>query len=192
MKKLLLFTFLILGLQTYTIADDIKDFQIEGISIGDSALNFFSEEEIKKNIRKNSYPNSDKKFYDANFNNFNFFKTYKNIQANFKKNDRKYIIQAISGGFFYDNMEQCLSKQIEIDKDLKIMFPNAKRIENKKLFHPADKTNNSFYKPITFYLKTGVVDLVCYDWNSDLQKSKYILISIDTNEFHEWLTKANN
>ena len=68
-----------------TQADDIKDFQIEGISIGDSALNYFSEEEIKKNIRKNSYVNSDGKFYDANLNNFKFFKTYKNIQVNFKK-----------------------------------------------------------------------------------------------------------
>ena len=175
-----------------TKADNIRDFQIEGISIGDSVLNYFSEEEIKKNLRKNSYVNSDGKFYDANLNNFKFFKTYKNIQVNFKKNDKKYIIQAISGGFFFDNMEQCLIKQKETDKDLKKMFPDANRIEYDKKFHPADKTNSSWYKPTTFYLKTGVIDLVCYDWNDDLGGSKYILISIDSNEFHEWLRTANN
>ena len=30
-------------------ADDIRDFQIEGMSIGDSLLDYFSEEQIKNN-----------------------------------------------------------------------------------------------------------------------------------------------
>ena len=38
---------LILNLQSWTKADDISDFQIEGMSIGDSALKFFSESQIK-------------------------------------------------------------------------------------------------------------------------------------------------
>ena len=32
-------------------ADDIKDFQIEGISIGDSLLKYYSEKDIKKVVR---------------------------------------------------------------------------------------------------------------------------------------------
>ncbi len=36
---------LIFSLQSWTKADDIRDFQIEGISIGDSALDYFSENE---------------------------------------------------------------------------------------------------------------------------------------------------
>ena len=43
---------LIFSLQSWTKADDISDFEIEGISIGDSALDFFSESEIKKNSSK--------------------------------------------------------------------------------------------------------------------------------------------
>ena len=39
---------LIFSLQSWTKADDIRDFQIEGMSIGDSALDYFSEEYIKK------------------------------------------------------------------------------------------------------------------------------------------------
>ena len=47
MKKLLGILVLILfTLQTPSQADDIRDFQIEGMSIGDSALDYFSEEEI--------------------------------------------------------------------------------------------------------------------------------------------------
>ena len=56
MKTLL--TFFILFFSSSVFAEDISDFQIEGISIGDSLLDYFSEEEIKKGIRKvnnNSY-----------------------------------------------------------------------------------------------------------------------------------------
>ena len=38
---------LIFSLQSWTNADDITDFQIEGISIGDSLLDYFSESEFK-------------------------------------------------------------------------------------------------------------------------------------------------
>ena len=46
MKKLILIVILTFGIQTYTNADDVRDFQIEGFSIGDSLLNFFNK---KKN-----------------------------------------------------------------------------------------------------------------------------------------------
>ena len=52
MKKFLGILILILTLQTPSQADDIQDFQIEGMSIGDSALDYFSEEEIKNNYVK--------------------------------------------------------------------------------------------------------------------------------------------
>ncbi len=49
MKIFLSIFFVILSLQSWTKADDIKDFEIEGISIGDSALDFFSINQIKNN-----------------------------------------------------------------------------------------------------------------------------------------------
>ena len=51
MKRLSLYLFLILfTLQTPSQADDIRDFQIAGMSIGDSALDYFTKSEIKENI----------------------------------------------------------------------------------------------------------------------------------------------
>ena len=56
MKRLSLYLFLILfTLPTPSQADDIRDFQIEGMSIGDSLLDYFSEEEIKTNIKKTKF-----------------------------------------------------------------------------------------------------------------------------------------
>ena len=39
---------LIFSFQFWSRADDIRDFQIEGMSVGDSLLNYFSEEKTSK------------------------------------------------------------------------------------------------------------------------------------------------
>ena len=54
MKKLLvlIFSFFLLS-SSSVFADDISDFQIEGISIGDSLLDYMTEDEILKEIELN-------------------------------------------------------------------------------------------------------------------------------------------
>ena len=48
MRFFLLILVLISSFQSLTKADDITDFQIEGMSVGDSLLDYYSEKEIKK------------------------------------------------------------------------------------------------------------------------------------------------
>ena len=52
MKTLL--TIFVLLFSSSVVAEDISDYQIEGISIGDSLLDYFSEDEIIKNIKIDS------------------------------------------------------------------------------------------------------------------------------------------
>ena len=53
MKKLSTYLFLIFfSFSAPSFADDISDFEIEGISIGDSALEYISLEEIQKEIKR--------------------------------------------------------------------------------------------------------------------------------------------
>ena len=47
MKIFLSVLILFFSLQNLTKADDISDFQIEGMSIGDSALDYFTKKEIR-------------------------------------------------------------------------------------------------------------------------------------------------
>ena len=47
MKRFILIIILIFSLQSWTKADDIRDFEIEGMSIGDNLLNYFTEERMK-------------------------------------------------------------------------------------------------------------------------------------------------
>ena len=46
MKLFLSLLILIFGLQSWTNVDDIRDFEIEGMSIGDSLLDFMNKSEI--------------------------------------------------------------------------------------------------------------------------------------------------
>ena len=50
MRIFLITLILVINSQSWTKADNISDFQIEGMSIGDSLLDFYSEKEIKSNI----------------------------------------------------------------------------------------------------------------------------------------------
>ena len=93
MKKWLTVLILVFMFQTLSQADDSKDFEIEGMSLGDSALDYFSEEEIQNN----------KKYFYKNKKYFTFSKATKNndfyerIQLSIKDNDKKYIIENLAG-----------------------------------------------------------------------------------------------
>ena len=54
-KMKILLTLFVLLFSSSVFADDISDFQIEGMSIGDSALDFFNEKVIKESLK--SKPN---------------------------------------------------------------------------------------------------------------------------------------
>ena len=98
MKRLSLYLFLIFfTLQTPSRADDISEFQIEGMSIGDSALKFFTESHITKNTW--DYPNNEIKRFENDY--MPFFKIYDAVDFHYKTKDSKYIIHSISGVLFF-------------------------------------------------------------------------------------------
>jgi len=109
MKRLLLILILTLSFQTLTKADDIRDFEIEGMSIGDSLLDYFSKEKIKKE-EKNAYIWKTK-FLINGFKDTKF-KTYEKVQFAYKKNDKKYIIHGLDGIIKYRyNIKECYKKK---------------------------------------------------------------------------------
>ena len=98
-----LLTLFVLLFSSSVLAEDILDFEIEGMSIFDSLLDYFSEEEILNGSVTN-YPNSNK-FFDIGFLTIN-----KNTKSNYdayifsvKKNDSEYKIFNLRGVKFYEN-----------------------------------------------------------------------------------------
>ena len=186
MKKLLGIVVLGLFLITPSQADDISDFQIEGMSIGDSLLNIFSKKEIEKG-KINTYPNSNKfstiKFWEPTFD----FEMYDSIGISFKTNDSNYQIFGIAGAVFYDNnIEECYKKKDEIAKELSILFENAK-IENVKDSHPVDKSGKSKIDTIYFDFKSGDNAKVgCVDYSKEFEKKgreDHLQISVHQSEY---------
>ncbi len=84
MKKLSTYLFLLLfSFQTSSWADDIRDFQIEGISIGDSLLDIATEKEINKAKSSNQFSND--KFIIYNLEELKPLKNYDWVSVTTKK-----------------------------------------------------------------------------------------------------------
>jgi len=108
MKKIIIVFLFLFNLQSWTKADNISDFQIEGISVNDSALNFLTETFIKSEINTNGWY-KDNKYFEITYPLENSI--YEDISLTFKPNDKKYIIHQISGGIFYpNNIKNCFKK----------------------------------------------------------------------------------
>ena len=45
-RALIIFLVLVFSIQSWTKADDIRDFEIEGMSIGDSLLKFYNNDKV--------------------------------------------------------------------------------------------------------------------------------------------------
>ena len=188
MKKLLAIIFLSLHFITPSQADDIRDFQIEGMSIGDSLSDYYTKKEIRNNRKyRIKYPNSNK-FTAITFEEDPKLKVYDSIQANVKTNDKKYIIYSISGiSYFDNNIGKCKEQMKLISKELIKIFPNASNI-NKTKKHEYDKSGKSLIHQSIFDMDSGAEARVeCYDWSKKMFKKHnledQLIVSILSDDF---------
>ena len=191
MKKLFVIIILSLSFITPSQTDDISDFQIEGVSVGDSALDYFSKKEIEKafSIVISSY-NSDK-FKRALFFSSNF-EIYDAIMIHSKKIDKTYKIYSLSAVLdFPKDFKSCNTKKKEIVNDLKNTFIDYKinEFENRKI--KQDKEGKSFANSTTFKFNDGSSARVfCYNWSNEAEQKGFLdhlRISLNSKEFNIWL-----
>ena len=140
-KKLLGIMFLGLLLITPSQADDIRDFQVEGMSVGDSLLDYITENEIEMN--KMNYEAEEKsKFYTISYVGKKII--YKVVEITLKKNDKKYEIYTVRGGFFIDDLKECKNKKNKIVKEIKSLFQDSNFYEGEQKHY--------YYKDSTQYI----------------------------------------
>ncbi len=167
MKRLLLILILTFSVQSWIKADDIRDFEIEGMSIGDSLLDYYSEKKITKNIR-NWY----RKKEVIGVEIIEKKGPYDSIQIHFKKDDKNYKIIGVAGLVFYrkNNINDCYEKQKIITDELKQVFPKTRLKYGKRKSHFSDKSGKSKTTTNTFYLSNkGEIDVACYDWTKKMK-----------------------
>ena len=98
MKKILIIIAISLCLIIPSQANDIKDFQIDGISIGDSLLDYYNEKEISKALDVYGDKKYTQKTLFANQSS-----AYEQLQFAYKSSDRKKIIVGLGGVIFFSN-----------------------------------------------------------------------------------------
>ena len=193
MKTLL--TFFVLLFSSLVVAEDIADFQIEGISVGDSLLDYMSEEEIKKEMikTKGMYPALSKKFTEVFL--FKDFKNYDHLSFIVKPNDIKYTIHNLRGLVYYDNeIEKCLVKLKEISEEISSLFIKVKKDEG-RYQSKKDSSGKSYNTYVGFDLKSGdSIFIQCYQYGKEFKKKKNwkdnLSISIQTKEAYDWLAST--
>ena len=194
MKKLILILILTLSFESWTKADDISDFEIGGMSVKDSALNFITEEFIKSSTRANSFY-KDKKYFEITFDSKET--NYQNISLTFKNNDNKYIIYQLAGTISYDDVNECLVQKKNIVNELSKIFLNAEKVDAGERNYGSDPTGESKTYIEYFWMESGgFIEVGCYDLTKKLADEKNWLktslnVGIVTQEFSDFLINVH-
>ena len=182
----IILTIFCLFFSSFVLADNISDFQVEGMSMGESLLKYYSKQEIINNTM-NYYEDSDGKFYAVEFWKHASLKTYESLQVTLKKNDNNFIIFAINGAIYFNDINLCKEKQRKIEKEMSKIFLNAtKSVENYPYSY--DLSGKSFINGIYFDYSSGdYAQVSCYDFSDDYGGNDHLRIGLVSNEFFMWL-----
>ncbi len=190
MRILIAVLILLFCIKSYTNADDISDFEIEGMSIGDSLLEYMSEEEIKFNTLE-YFPDERKYFVVAKNEGL---KTYDQVEIYLKTNDKKYEIRTL-GGFISIAGDECLEMQKKIDKEFEELFSNLNSY-TATINHAYDKTGNSKQIQTNYVFgdsahKDDHIRTECLFWSEEIKIkdgfSDNLLVIAMTSEILKWI-----
>ena len=168
MKKLLVLLFSIFFLSSPSVfAEDISDLQIEGMSIGDSLLDYMTEDEIMSN--KINYFADERQYYVVGSGNLKF-ESFDSIEFYLKQNDKKFIIQFLTAFIFsINNINDCKTKKAEIERSIKSTLSSANIVDYGTIAHTFDLSGKSKVMPTAFWLGSDFVRTECTIWSDEIK-----------------------
>ncbi len=191
MNKIRFFLLLILlnlSFQSWIKADDIREFEIEGISIGDSLLDFYSIDQIEKFFPV-EYPSS-KRFIGWETDESINFGEYTTMTFHVKKKDKSMEIFSIKGMLDYPKkIKDCLKKKKEIVNQVK------DNLNYKDFYSYEGNFGKKFGKSIAyitdFDLSGGSIRVWCSVWDKGHDVSKNWIdtlnVSVGSQPFYDFL-----
>ena len=192
----IIFSLFILFCSSSVFAEDISDFQIEGLSIGDSLLDYFSEDFIKKNTDDNFYsylkdPHRYKELYLVDYGDQRNYHldNYHVLRILYKKQISNYIIHGIAGQIVYEKKSHiCNSERNKIINEFEQMFINLEKQGPNVESHIYDKTGKSKVDNISFWFDNNDVVLVsCYYWSDEIDYFDNLKIQLFRDDVNLWL-----
>ena len=193
MKLFILVLLLISFFHPQIKANDVREFELEGMSVEDSLLNFKDKKFIQDRLNDNNtfyYKNRTYAVIGLDIAS----DMYEGISVTIKPKDRKYIIYAIEGRLFFPNdMKKCKKKMGEITNDISSIFPNINPTTLVSVKHGYDKTGNSLFDANFFKLSNGQLEIFCIDWSNEITTKENFIdelkLIINTLELREWINE---
>ena len=194
MKKLLIFIIFIINFQSLAKADDIRDLEVEGISLGQNALDYFSKNDIDQN--KSYYPN-DKEIW--RYLIILKDKQYDSLQLHLQSKNNKYLVVGVAGLiYFYEEKDAygaCIKKRSSIVNDIEQSLINVKKSDEERDILISDDTGKSYVEAIYFDFKEDLSEYVkvACTYFSDEYRDKtnhppsYLRVALTSTELHYWL-----
>ena len=181
-KKIFFFIILILTLHNPSLAKNIQDFKIEGMSIEDSALNYFNEKQLEDG--EQGWHNYSYKEYSTSL--LPGKGIYDWFLVSYRSDDDSFIIKALVGGIEktnYDNKD-CNSKLDTVALSMSEMFKNTRQDKKKyELTSDASRTypftGKSTVTSLSFNFKDeGEIILACYNMDKEINQNDSFITTI--------------
>tara|TARA_B100000965_G_scaffold370560_1_gene358784 strand:+ start:240 stop:776 length:537 start_codon:yes stop_codon:yes gene_type:complete len=173
------------------MAGDIRDFEIEGMSIGDSLLDYFNKNKILQN-KMDYYINDN--FITSDLSKIINSTLYDSIQISFKNNSILNIYEIEAAIIFNNKMDACEKKRKLIFEEILKSFPNADKTDLIKTKLSFDKTGNSIVFGRQIYLKNrDYIQVACFDFSNELNSNKYLdtlKVTLTSRKFADWRSKS--
>ena len=187
MKIFLSILFLILTFLSTSYADDIENFEIEGISIGENLSKKMSKKEIKQNTI--NYFNDTRQYYIVGMvNNLN---QYDQLEFYLKTSDKNYEIKSIVAGIYFNDLNACLEKKKLVVNDLDQIFSDIEKVSGKKK-HEADPKGNSYHYIDQYNIDFPThIRVECTEFSKEMIDSGMATNSLNivvmTKEINDWI-----
>ena len=198
MRRLILYFYLIFfSISVHAIGEDISDFEIDGISVGASALKYFNKKEILKQIDENAYMydylKKPKKFGHIVLREG--LKEYSFVQM-FVSLNNEYTIEGINANIDEDivsksDLQNCLKQMKEVEKVFYKIFNKYEKYEG-DAEHPIDPSGRSKFHYVKFLFENGDnAQAQCYDFEEELKKKKNwaegLTVTVRKKDVSNWL-----
>ena len=133
------------------VADDISDFEIEGISINDSLLDYMEKDKIISMIKltRSMYDYLSEDFGEVYL--YGEFNSYDYIAFMVKPTDLSYKIYQIKGvKIFNNNINECYNLRTKINNEFSSLLNEVEIFDERSDFYKIDPSGKS-YKETTFF-----------------------------------------
>ena len=191
MKNFLLIIIFLNLFVVSSTAENIKDFQIENLSILDPLTKFITKKQILK--KKNSYSDQGYIYKSKDFYSLTFYKDsefnlqiYDEIQFHLKDKDNKFIIHAVTGAKYIEDMDKCVGDMKVIEKDLDNLFKNAKKFTRKKYEHGSKL--GFVHERILYSFEDGNIAMRCETWQKSTGIKDGLVFDIYSKSMVNFLT----